>query len=362
MKVNILYLIQYLGHGGTEKQLVQLIRGLDRSCFQPHLCTLKPSEGYFEELSIPKICLQFGSFSHFSMLPKVAQLSSFIRLHNIHIVQTFFQDPFLLAAMVKPLHKIRLLGSFRDLGFWRTPAATCKMRIAYPFFSGFIANSQAVKEHFVQTDRIRPDRIEVIYNGFELGSEGPRPSEGATFRFPLVGIVANCNRQVKRVHDFIHAAALVHRNLRDVRFIVVGDGPQRPLLEELGRTLGLADVLTFTGRVATPLDFIRNFSVGVIASETEGFCNAILEYMACGVPVVATATGGNPELVREGENGFLVPVGDVVLMAKKIEQFLMQEPLHAKVAEANLARVADDFSLSRMIARHKSYYDQVMEN
>jgi len=362
MKVNILYIIQFLGHGGTEKQLVQLIHGLDNSCFRPHLCTLMPSGGYFEELTIPKTCLQFRSFSHPSVLTKAARLSSFIRQHDIHIVQTFFQDPFLLAAMIRPLHKVKLIGSFRDLGFWRTPAATCKMRIAYPFFSGFIANSRAVKEYFVQADHIRPDKIEVIYNGLELEREIPRPAEENTVRLPLVGIVANCNRPVKRVHDFIHAAARVRRNQKDARFIVVGDGPLRPELEELGRKLGLADVLTFTGQVATPLDFIRDFSVGVITSETEGFCNAILEYMACGVPVVATAAGGNPELVREGENGFLVPVGNVELMAERIEHLLRHNTLSEQMRRANLVRVAADFSLSRMIASHESYYDRIMEN
>ena len=167
MPVNILYIIDSLAHGGTEKQLMQLIRNLDPDRFRPHLCTLKASAGFYQELAIPKISLDFVSFGHPSLLRNLTSLSSFIRRHRIRLVQTFFQDPFLLAAMVKPFNRIKLIGSFRDLGFWRTPAETRKMRMAYPFFSGFIANSQAVKDHFVQTDGIRPEKFEVIYNGIE---------------------------------------------------------------------------------------------------------------------------------------------------------------------------------------------------
>ena len=110
---NILYMIQFLGHGGTEKQLVQLILGLQGGRFRPHLCTLMPSGGYFDELAVPKIHLQFRSFLNPSLLSRMVRLSAFIRRHNIHIVQTFFQDPFLLAAMLKPWHSFKLIGSFQ---------------------------------------------------------------------------------------------------------------------------------------------------------------------------------------------------------------------------------------------------------
>ena len=359
-KVNLLYIIQFLGHGGTEKQLVQLIRGLEGSRFRPHLCTLMPSGGFFEELAVPKIYLQFRSFFHASALSRVRRLSAFIRRHEIHMVQTFSQDPFLFAAMLRPLHRFRLIGSFRDLGFWRTPASVWKMRMAYPFFDGFIANSKAVKDYFVKADGIRPERIEVIHNGLDLDrnvSKRVSPSFGG---HPLVGIVANCNRGVKRVQDFIHAAALVNRNRPGTHFVVIGDGPQRPELEKLSGSLGLGGAMKFTGQLANPLNFVHDFSVGVITSETEGFCNAILEYMICGVPVVATATGGNPELVCDGENGFLTPVGDVRKMAEKIRLLLEDEPLRARMRNASL-RVARDFSMRRMISKHETYYDQILE-
>jgi L-malate glycosyltransferase len=360
MPVNILYIIDSLAHGGTEKQLVQLIRNLDPDRFRPHLCTLKTSAGLYQELNIPKISLDFVGFRHHSLLRNLTSLSSFIRRHRIRLVQTFFQDPFLLAAMVKPFNRIKLIGSFRDLGFWRTPVETRKMRMAYPFFSGFIANSQAVKDHFVQVDGIRPGKFEVIYNGFDLESVHPKDPGEFGREPPVVGIVANLNRPVKRVQDFIQAAAMVHRACPTARFVVVGDGHLRGLLEELGEALGLRECLTFTGRLENPLEVVRSFHVGVITSETEGFCNAIVEYMACGIPVVATAVGGNLELVADGENGFLVSPAAPQQLADKILLLINDSQRCRMMGGSNMEKIRRQFPDITMVAGHGRFYDSLL--
>lgn len=356
MTVNVLYIIDSLAHGGTEKQLVQLIRHLDPEKFRPHLCTLKRSEGLYDELDIPKICLDFVSFGRPAVVKKVATLSSFIRRHRIRIVQTFFQDPFLLGAMVKPFTGVKLIGSFRDLGFWRTPSETRKMRLAYPFFSGFIANSQAVKDHFVQRDGIRAEKIQVIYNGVDLAGFVPRSPESFDGKNFVVGIVANLNRPVKRVQDFIQAAALVRREVQDAEFVIVGDGHLKGELETLARSLGLGGSITFTGRIENPAEVIRGFHVGVITSETEGMCNAVIEYMACGLPVVATDVGGNPELVVDGESGYLVPPAAPAILAEKIIQLARAPRLCRDMGERNAAKVHRLFPVSAMVAHQGSFY------
>lgn len=360
MPVNVLYIIDSLTHGGTEKQLVQLMGHLDPEKVRPHLCTLKTSEGLYDELDMPKVCLDYVSFVHPAIIKNVAGLVSFVRRHKIDIVQTFFQDPFLMGAMIKPFTGVKLVGSFRDLGFWRSPAETRKMRLAYPFFSGFIANSEAVKEHFALKDGIRAGKIEVIYNGIDLEAINPGKTEETLQSPPVVGIVANLNRPVKRVQDFIRAAGIVHKKNPDVRFVVVGDGYLRGELEELGNTLGLEDVLSFTGRLANPLKVVPDFHVGVITSESEGFCNAILEYMACGVPVVATDSGGNRELVEEGENGFLVPVGSPERLGERIMQLLRDDRFRTEMGRCNQKKVAQKFSMGSMAERNQNYYRAIL--
>lgn len=353
--INVLYLIDSLTHGGTERQVAELIRNLDRRRIRPHLCTLKPSTGLYDELDIPKACLGFSSFASGSMIGVLRNLSRFISDNRITVVQTFFQDPFLLAALIKPFHRIKLIGSFRDLGFWRTPAESRKMRLACRFFDGFIANSQAVKEHFALQDKLPPDRIEVIYNGLDNFSM-PLPRSYDTNSPGIVGIVANLNRPVKRVHDFVTAAAIVHEKQPGTLFTIVGGGHLQPELESLAADLGIGHCTTFTGMVTNPLDYIATFSVGVITSETEGFCNAIMEYMACGAPVVATRVGGNPELVEEGVNGYLYEPGDCDQLADAILCLLKSDEKRKQIGSANREKIARQFSIKQMIRHTESYY------
>jgi glycosyltransferase involved in cell wall biosynthesis len=355
MSISILFLIDSLQNGGTEKQLFELINHLDRDRFIPYICTLKSSGKILTELDATIIELNFCSFVNLSIYSVLKRLVSFIRNNDIDIVQTFFQDPFFLAALSKPFHKAKLVGSFRDLGFWRTRVESLKMRLAYPFFSGFIANSKAVKDHFVKIDGIHPDKIRVIYNGINL--QAIPPLWDKKNKPAIVGIVANCNRKVKRVDDFIHAAALICQDMPNTHFMVVGDGHLRQQLEDLSTTLGLGERIDFVGNVPNPLDYINRFTVGVITSETEGFCNAILEYMACGVPVVTTDAGGNPELVTNDENGYLVAVGDIESIAQKVINLLRNLNIASDFRIKNLDRVKASLTVDRMIDGTQSFYE-----
>lgn len=357
MSVPILYIIDSLTHGGTEKQLVQLINALNGSHFRPHICTLKASGGLFDELEVPKVCLNFQSFVRPSIIAVQRRLINFINKHQIQIIQTFFQDPFLLAALVKSNTGVKLIGSFRDLGFWRTRTESIKMRIACVFFDGFTANSQAVKDYIVSNDKIQHDKIEVIYNGIDLNAL-PRPALLAQQQNPIVGIVANLNRPVKRVEDFIRAAALVAKQQTTVRFVVIGGGHLQASLIEIAKSLDLSKRITFTGRVDNPLDYVKDFSVGVITSETEGFCNAIIEYMALGVPVVATATGGNLEIIHSEKNGYLYPVGDYQALAGRIIHLLAQPEKRRTMAQAGQEIIKREFSLEKMVHHHHVFYNK----
>jgi glycosyltransferase involved in cell wall biosynthesis len=361
MRVGVLYLIDRLAVGGTEGQLRELVQGLDRERFQPHVGTLRASDTGENFPDVPRLSLQFKALPHPTTFRCLWQLSAYVRRNGIRIVQTFFQDPTALAALSRPLLPALLIGSFRDLGFWRNGKESLKMRLAYPAFSGFIANSKAVKDNFSAIDRVPAEKIEVIYNGISIddaiSTKEPLLFEKNT---PLVGIVANLNREVKRVQDFVQAAAVVRKHNPEARFVIIGDGHLRSQLENLGHSLGLAGVLKFAGQLKQPFGLVRHFAVGVNTSETEGFSNAILEYMAFGIPVVATNAGGTPELVREGVNGFLVPVGEVELMAERIVTLLRHDDLRNRMSLSNLQQVKSRFSLERMVQSHENYYERLL--
>lgn len=366
MRKNILFIINLLANGGTERQLVSLIKNLDTSRFSPHLCTLYNSVSLLDEVKVPKLELNLGRLWSPHVYLKLRMLKRFIEEHEIDLVQTFFQDAFFLSALLKPFLEFKLVGSFRDMGFWKTPSSSLKMKMSYPFFDGFIANSCAVKEHFSGIEGIPGTKFEVIYNGFSPVNGDGQTRKGEGSKGNVVGIVSNFNRPVKRVSDFVKTAALVKRQLPETKFMVVGGGIlaadrlQQALVEE-SRELGLGDSIEFMGHVDNPLDYVRTFSVGVITSESEGFCNAIIEYMSCGVPVVVTDVGGNPELVRSGENGFLVPHSHPDEMAKKII-FLLENPeLRSRMGSDNRERISREFTMEKMVRSHEHYYDSILQ-
>lgn len=365
--IPVLYLIDRLAYGGTEGQLVQLIRNLPGE-FAPCIGLLHSSPAsdpvspaLLRELGVPSIRLGFAGFGKPGLFGAVWRLARFAREHRVRIVHAFFQDPHLMGAILKCLMEVKLIGSFRDTGFWRTALGAAKMRQSMRLWDGCIANSEAVKACAAGSFGIRASRIRVIYNGFDSrrGAMTGGGSLGEHGNGKTIGIVANLNRTVKRVEDFVAMASLVRAEEPDARFVVIGDGHLKEGLLQLSRRLGLDGSISFLGSLADPLPGIGGFGVGVNTSESEGFSNAVIEYLACGVPVVATNAGGNPEIVIHGENGFLVPVGAPSLMAEKVLFLMRNRSLAAEMGRAGRLKVLTEFSLEKMIDRHAAYYAEI---
>jgi L-malate glycosyltransferase len=356
--IRILYCIESMMHGGTEKQLAALIRGCDRDRLVPFLCTLKPSAYDLAGLGCEVLELNFTSFRSARALRCVRQMRRFVRVHRIDLLQTFFQDPAILGLLGTLFTPVRArIGSFRDLGFWRTPAKTAQLRLAYRFFQGFIANSHAVARDASEHEGVPLDRVEVIYNGV-LAQEA-RGHEVA-HRPPTVGIVATLDRPVKRVDLFLEAARLVQQRLPATRFLVVGDGPLRPELEGLAARLGVRDVV-FSGPTADVGRYLAEMDVGVMCSDSEGFSNSILEYMASGVAAVARDVGGNAELLTDGETGRLVKRADPEAVAAAVAQLLSDPDLRHSIARNARDVALTRFSMDACLGLHQQYYERVFE-
>jgi L-malate glycosyltransferase len=217
----------------------------------------------------------------------------------------------------------------------------------------FIAASQVIAS-ILERDGVRPDQIEVVHDGVNVGliDKQPPVDAHATFRLahgaPLVGNVAALAAHKGQRH-FVAAAARVVREVPDARFLIVGEGDERPALERQIKELGLERHMFLTGFRNDALGVMKAFDVFVMSSVTEGLGSAVLEAMACGRPVVATRAGGIPEVVVDGDTGLLVPPQDEGAMAAAIVRLLREPALAARLGEAGRARVVDQFSVERMV-------------
>lgn len=371
-KIHILYCIEYLGYGGTEKQLISLIEALDRNRFQPHLCCLRKSIinkcrkkealDLFEKIECPKIQLDIISFRKIKTWIDLIKLVKFIRSHHIDIVQTYFQDPAILGLLAGKLSNVKsVLASFRDMGFWRHNEYDVKMKLIYNLFSYYIANSLAVRNLYVNLYDLPGDKFKVIYNGVDINRfRPPVNNQRRNDKRIVVGIVANLNRQVKRLDIFLRAAAYVIQRIADVKFVIAGEGELKSELLKLSRNLGLGGNVEFLGKVEDVPRLLYTIGIGIISSDSEGFSNAILEYMAAGVPVVATDVGGNGEIIKDAENGFLVSAGDYRSMGRRIIELIQKEDIYQQIRKKGFDTVYDNFTSSHCIKSYQNFYEQVL--
>lgn len=312
---------------GTEKQLLLLIEHLDRTQFQPYLCVLRSSAWLETEFALcPLHILGITSFKRLQTLERIYAFSRFLRREGIAIVQPHFRDAGIAAILAAKLGGVPcIIGTRRNQGYWLTPFELRLQKFLNRWVSAFIANSRNTKEWAVKTEGIPAEKITVIYNAIDLGAfariteedrQGVRRRWGIPEDAPVVGIVANL-RPVKGIDVFLRAAAIVSRRVPVARFVIVGAGDERQRLEALTVDLGVQDAVRFTGTRTDTALLVSSFDVGVLSSHSESFSNAVVEYLAAGIPVVSTDVGGCREAL-DTESDRIVPPGDWEVLAAAI--------------------------------------------
>jgi sugar transferase (PEP-CTERM/EpsH1 system associated) len=222
--------------------------------------------------------------------------------------------------------------------------------------------------------RVKNERIVYIPNGVDTEAFRPlgcdsaleaEPSElGKRFRCQLglppdtllIGTVGRLD-PVKDFPTLMKGFSQIKDGFPLAKLVIVGDGSVRSNLSRLGKELGLDSSLIWLGERNDIPELLRCFDIFVQTSIFEGMSNTILEAMASGLPIVATDTGGNPEVVSNGENGVLVPVGGVRELSVALQRYLSDPMLRKKHGSNSRARSVDCFDLSLMAARYAAMYE-----
>jgi N-acetyl-alpha-D-glucosaminyl L-malate synthase BshA len=228
---------------------------------------------------------------------------------------------------------------------------------------GVTSISEDLRRHTVDVFGVASE-IRVIHNFVNCDTYAPDPERTGIQRFAPAGekllIHLSNFRPVKRVLDCIRVLAEVRKHT-DARLLMVGDGPERGPAEHLAALLGVSSHVEFVGKQNGVERLIRLAHVLLMPSEMESFGLAALEGMACGVPAVATRVGGVPELIADGEDGFLEAVGDVHGQAEKVVRLLTDEGLHRRMSAAARRTATTRFCTDRLIPRYEAYYEQVIQ-
>jgi glycosyltransferase involved in cell wall biosynthesis len=246
----------------------------------------------------------------------------------------------------------RILRTRNNLGYWMTPWHRRLGRLCDALSDGLVANCDACRDAVIADEGLSPERVVVLENGVDLSRFADLPAPPHPRR---VGVTANL-RPVKGLDVFVRAAAEVCVAHPEASFHVAGEGPLRPELERLADELGVGERLNLPGAVADVPGFLAGLDVAVLPSLSEGMSNALLEYMAAGRAIVATAVGGNVRLIDHGVTGLLVPPGDPARLAAAVGRLLSDPLLAARLGMAARRRAEERYSRVAMVRRFETFY------
>jgi glycosyltransferase involved in cell wall biosynthesis len=370
----VLHLVGSFHQGGSERQAIQLVSGLLRSGrFQPLVACLDGSgvlAREVERLGLGEVpAYPLTSFYNANAVKQTFVFSRMLRRERIAIVHAhdFYTNVFGLAGAALAGVCVRI-GAKRETGGVRTPAQERAELLAYRLASAVVANSQSVADWLIKKG-VSPKKIAVIHNGVDLSrvtvsSDRSRTELRAEFGLPTdppaVLMVANLRLPVKDHPTFLRAAGRVHEQIPNAIFLLAGEGELADQMRGLVADLGIGSVTHFLGRCQNLAELIAAADVCVLSSKSEGFPNAVLEYMGGGRPVVATDVGGTREAVIDGETGFLVPAGDDAAMAARIAALLSSPEVARAMGTTGRQVVEERFSCDAQLAAVEALYDRLL--
>jgi glycosyltransferase involved in cell wall biosynthesis len=374
--IRLTYLIGSLNIGGAETQLVRLINGLDRTRFRPSVICISGYGPLKEQLDdrVDLVSLQLPSVRRLSGLPTAGKeilglgrcRTQLIR-QRPDIVHGYMMSAYVLGALAAWSAGIGpVIASRRGLDTHsRHPSRRLRLaaRIANRIIDFHLCNSDAVRQRAIADEGLPSSKTGVIYNGVDTPVDANRadlPDEWcATGNDGCVAMVANF-RDVKRHADVLEAVRLMVGRRPRLKLVLFGDGPERGRIERLVHEGRLDQNVVLAGVRPEAAELLPAFDLTVLASSQESFPNALMESMACGVPVVATRVGGVPELVRDGVDGRLVEVGKPDQLAAAMLELLDKPQLRRQMGDAARARIRESFSFESMVTKTENLYTQLM--
>jgi L-malate glycosyltransferase len=367
----VFYLLDSLNVGGTETQAVELARRIPAAGYQVTLGCLRAQGPLLQRLAeTPVVLREFhpnGGIDSPAGIYQLLRLSRFLRKQKFDIVHTHDLWSNLMGVPAARLAGVpAIVSSRRDLAHfdWYRGKRRAWLRRIQNLSGAVLANASPIREALITEDRFAPEKVHVIHNGIDI-EKFRKGRDRRDILFPNVGdaklvvLVGNMHSDVKGHPWLIECAPRVTREFPDVRFVLVGDGAQRAQFEQQVASLGLTENFLFLGSRTDIPDILAACDIAVLPSRAEGLSNALLEYLAAGLPTIASRVGGNSELVEDGTSGFLVPPGSEAL-GTALLKMLRDPELMRRFGERGREFVVHNFSFERLVREVDALYTDLL--
>jgi glycosyltransferase involved in cell wall biosynthesis len=350
-----------LGPGGSERQLTEIAKRLDRRRFSP--CV-----GYFrggmrlEELTdagVPAVQIDISSFKKPDVLSKTLSFGKFLRRRGIAIVHTFDYPLTSFAVPVARWFGVPIvLSSQRGHRRLIPPAYRQIVRCTDLIVDGIVVNCCAVQEDLVREEDVPRSKIRLCYNGIDCEKFELTPSSTIRNKFPQGSLIVGCVsvlRREKNLQLLLRAFASL-ASMPELQLVIVGSGPEEDFLHERAGELGILRRCLFQPAEKDVAPWLKDIDIFVLPSRTEALSNSLMEAMASGCAVIASRVGGNPELVADGETGMLFAPDDSRDLAMKIRLLSKDATLRSRLGANGKARIHRQFRLDQAADRMAAIY------
>ena len=366
----VFHLIDSFNVGGTETQAVELARRLPPAEYEVTVGCLKREGPLEDRLQGTGIAIrEFRSRNGIDSLSGLRQLlhmSWFLR--SFDIVHTHDLWSNLVGVPAARLAGApAIISSRRDLSHfeWYQGKRRVCLKWIQNLGGAIVTNAVPIRDVLLGEDRFDPRRVRVIHNGVDVAKFKSARNDRVRL-FPdagggkLVVLVGNMHADVKGHPWLIGAAPTVRDQFPDTRFVLVGDGQQRSIFEKQARDLGVMRNFLFLGRRSDIPDILASCDIAVLPSRAEGLPNAVLEYMAAGLPVIVSRVGGNAELVQDSVTGILVPSEDSAALSAALLKLLSEPSLARRLAQAGHEFTVRNFSFERLVHDVDALYTELL--
>jgi L-malate glycosyltransferase len=368
----LFFLLDSFMIGGTETQAVELARRLDPGRYQVTLGCLRREGPLLQRLAgtavnIVEVSIGRGIDSPSGMLG-VLQLACLLRKQRIEILHAHDLWSNLVGMAAAMLARVPVtITSQRDLSHdaWYGTYRRRVLRYFQGRSSMVLTNANAIRDGLIAKDGIPAETVCVIYNGVDLeGFQNARSNRESMFPGSagkkLVVMVGNMISSVKGHPVLIAAASEIVQLHPETQFVLVGEGPRRSEFEAQVGAAGLKQNFLFLGRRSDVPQILACCDIAVLPSLAEGLPNAVLEYLAAGLPVVASALGGNLEVIKDGVSGLLVRSQDPHALGEALDRLLSDDQMASRLAQAGRERVAESFSFEHLVAEMDKLYSRLL--
>jgi len=357
--IPVLLMVRELSLGGSERQMAEIAKALDRSRFDARVGCFRPTGLRADDLRSAGVPIVRFPVPSLASVKGALRIATYIREERIRLVHTFDTPANLYGVpAARMAGSAVVLSSQRvDRALWPA-AARHGLRITDRLVDGIVVNCEFLRRHLRDEERVPAGLIHVCYNGIDTGAfrplRGARP-EPLRAAALVVGVVCGL-RPEKSLGTLLDAFAAVRGLVVGMKLAIVGSGPCLADLQDRARALGVLPDCVFEPATPRVADWLHAMDIFVLPSLSEALSNSLMEAMACGCCVAASRVGGNPELVADGETGMLFEPRDAAGLAEVL-RLLLHDPTRRRELASNAARrIHGRFSLAAAARRMGEIY------